>query len=257
MSLLTIRDLTISHNKQHILNNINLKLNTAEIIGIAGGSGSGKSTLLNSILHLLPQDFNIQGEIHWQDKNLYDLKTKQLTHIYGKEIAFISQNPQTFFCPVRTIKSQFIETISAHQKITADEIISQALDIFTKIGLNDGKNILNAYPFMLSGGMNQRINIALTMMLKPQLLIADEPTSALDVMSQAKVLQELLLMKQKLNTSILFVSHNLKVLAKIADKIIIMHQGKIIEQNPTEILLANPQEDYTKKLLQAVITLKK
>lgn len=110
---------------------------------------------------------------------------------------------------------------------------------------------------MLSGGMNQRINIALTMMLKPQLLIADEPTSALDVMSQAKVLQELLLMKQKLNTSILFVTHNLKVLAKIADKIIIMHQGKIIEQNPTEILLANPQEDYTKKLLQAVITLKK
>ena len=148
MSLLTIRDLTISHNKQHILNNINLKLNTAEIIGIAGGSGSGKSTLLNSILHPLPQD-----------ENLYDLKAKQLTHIYGKEIAFISQNPQTFFCPVRTIKSQFIETISAHQKITADEIISQALDIFTKIGLNDGKNILNAYPFMLSGGMNQRINI--------------------------------------------------------------------------------------------------
>ena len=255
MSLLTIRDLTISHNKQNILNNINLKLNTAEIIGIAGGSGSGKSTLLNSILHLLPQDFNIQGEIYWQDKNLYNLKAKQLTHIYGKEIAFISQNPQTFFCPVRTIKSQFIE--SAHQKITADEIISQALDIFTKIGLNDGKNILNAYPFMLSGGMNQRINIALTMMLKPQLLIADEPTSALDVMSQAKVLQELLLMKQKLNTSILFVSHNLKVLAKIADKIIIMHQGKIIEQNPTEILLANPQENYTKKLLQAIITLKK
>ena len=97
MSLLTIRDLTISHNKQHILNNINLKLNTAEIIGIAGGSGYGKSTLLNSILHPLPQDFNIQGEIYWQDENLYDLKAKQLTHIYGKEIAFISQNPQTFF----------------------------------------------------------------------------------------------------------------------------------------------------------------
>ena len=237
MSLLTIRDLTISHNKQNILNNINLKLNTAEIIGIAGGSGSGKSTLLNSILHLLPQDFNIQGEIYWQDKNLYDLKAKQLTHIYGKEIAlYFTKTRKHFFCPVRTIKSQFIETISAHQKITADEIIAQALDIFTKIGLNDGKNILNAYPFMLSGGMNQRINIALTMMLKPQLLIADEPTSALDVMSQAKVLQELLLMKQKLNTSILFVTHNLKVLAKIADKIIIMHQGKIIEQNPTEIL---------------------
>ena len=99
MSLLTIQDLTISHNKQNILKNINLKLNTAEIIGIAGGSGSGKSTLLNSILHLLPQDFNIQGEIHWQDKNLYDLKAKQLTHIYGKEIAFISTNPQNVFLP--------------------------------------------------------------------------------------------------------------------------------------------------------------
>ena len=174
-----------------------------------------------------------------------------------KKSPLFRKTHKRFFALVRTIKSQFIETISAHQKITADKIITQALDIFAKIGLNDGKNILNAYPFMLSGGMNQRINIALTMMLKPQLLIADEPTSALDVMSQAKVLQELLLMKQKLNTSILFVTHNLKVLAKIADKIIIMHQGKIIEQNPTEILLANPQEDYTKKLLQAVITLKK
>ena len=99
MSLLTIQDLTISHNKQNILKNINLKLNTAEIIGIAGGSGSGKSTLLNSILHLLPQDFNIQGEIHWQDKNLYDLKAKQLTHIYGKEIAFISTKSTKRFLP--------------------------------------------------------------------------------------------------------------------------------------------------------------
>lgn len=253
MALLDICNVNITYDKKNIVSDVSLSIDEGQILGIVGKSGCGKSTLLKAILNILPDNAALtSGNIFYKGQNLNDLSKKAWQEIRGRQISMIFQNAKTSFCPVQTIGQQLYETIAEHSAYTKKEIFAQAIDLFDKIRLQDGKKILNSYPFELSGGTNQRIAIAIAMLLKPKLLLADEPTSALDVVSQMQVIKEMMKLQQIFQTSIILVSHNINLVGRVADKIAIMQEGKIVEYNSTEQIMHNPQHQFTKELLQSI-----
>ena len=253
MALLDICNVNITYDKKNIVSDVSLSIDEGQILGIVGKSGCGKSTLLKAILNILPDNASLtSGEIFYKGQNLNDLSKKAWQEIRGRQISMIFQNAKTSFCPVQTIGQQLYETIAEHSAYTKKEIFAQAIDLFDKIRLQNGKKILNSYPFELSGGTNQRIAIAIAMLLKPKLLLADEPTSALDVVSQMQVIKEMMKLQQIFQTSIILVSHNINLVGRVADKIAIMQEGKIVEYNSTEQIMHNPQHQFTKELLQSI-----
>lgn len=253
MALLDICSVNITYDKKNIVSDVSLSIDEGQILGIVGKSGCGKSTLLKAILNILPDNASLtSGKIFYKGQNLNDLSKKAWQEIRGRQISMIFQNAKTSFCPVRTIGQQLYETIAEHSAYTKKEIFSQAIDLFNKIRLQEGEKILNSYPFELSGGTNQRIAIAIAMLLKPKLLLADEPTSALDVVSQMQVIKEMMKLQQIFQTSIILVSHNINLVSRVADKIAIMQEGKIVEYNFTEQIMHNPQHQFTKELLQSI-----
>lgn len=252
MSLLNIEKLTIKHQNNLILDNINLKLKSGEILGIAGQSGSGKSTLLKSILHLLPHNFEkINGDIYYRHQALSTLSEKELTLLRHKRFGFISQNANTALCPVVTIGKQLIKLLQVQYHTNTYTLQQEIIKLFAKLDFDDPHKIFNSYPFELSGGMNQRINIALNLLSQAEILLADEPTSALDIHTQDIILKELLNLAQNHSKSIILVSHNLNTLQKLADNIAILYQGKIIEYASCEHIFSSPQQAYTKQLISA------
>ena len=250
--ILNLKNLSVSYGDINILKDIDLSLKKGEILGIVGESGSGKSTLIKSIMGILDENASIDGEINFEGKDLASLSLKDYRKIKGKEISMIFQNPTEFFNPTRKISKQFIETIRSHNDISKQEIQKKSINTFKFLGLQDGKKIWNSYPFELSGGMNQRVAIALSIMLEPKILLADEPTSALDVTVQAQVVKELLKLRQKLNTSIILVTHNIGVASYMSDNIGVMYGGRIIEYGESEELINNPKHPYTKMLINSV-----
>jgi len=253
MALLDICNVNITYDKKNIVSDVSLSIDEGQILGIVGKSGCGKSTLLKAILNILPDNASLtSGKIFYKGQNLNDLSKKAWQEIRGRQISMIFQNAKTSFCPVQMIGQQLYETIAEHSAYTKKEIFAQAIDLFDKIRLQDGKKILNSYPFELSGGTNQRIAIAIAMLLKPKLLLADEPTSALDVVSQMQVIKEMMKLQQIFQTSIILVSHNINLVGRVADKIAIMQEGKIVEYNSTEQIMHNPQHQFTKELLQSI-----
>lgn len=253
MALLDICNVNITYDKKNIVSDVSLSIDEGQILGIVGKSGCGKSTLLKAILNILPDNASLtSGKIFYKGQNLNDLSKKAWQEIRGRQISMIFQNAKASFCPVQTIGQQLYETIAEHSAYTKKEIFAQAIDLFDKIRLQDGKKILNSYPFELSGGTNQRIAIAIAMLLKPKLLLADEPTSALDVVSQMQVIKEMMNLQQIFQTSIILVSHNINLVSRVADKIAIMQEGKIVEYNFTERIMHNPQHQFTKELLQSI-----
>lgn len=253
MALLDICNVNITYDKKNIVSDVSLSIDEGQILSIVGKSGCGKSTLLKAILNILPDNASLtSGKIFYKGQNLNDLSKKAWQEIRGRQISMIFQNAKTSFCPVQTIGQQLYETIAEHSAYTKKEIFAQAIDLFDKIRLQDGKKILNSYPFELSGGTNQRIAIAIAMLLKPKLLLADEPTSALDVVSQMQVIKEMMKLQQIFQTSIILVSHNINLVGRVADKIAIMQEGKIVEYNSTEQIMHNPQHQFTKELLQSI-----
>ena len=249
--ILNLKNLSVSYGDINILKDIDLSLKKGEILGIVGESGSGKSTLIKSIMGILDENASIDGEINFEGKDLASLSLKDYRKIKGKEISMIFQNPTEYFNPTRKISKQFIETIRSHN-ISKQEIQKKSINTFKFLGLQDGKKIWNSYPFELSGGMNQRVAIALSIMLEPKILLADEPTSALDVTVQAQVVKELLKLRQKLNTSIILVTHNIGVASYMSDNIGVMYGGRIIEYGESEELINNPKHPYTKMLINSV-----
>lgn len=230
--LLRIEHLHAFIGDKQILNDINLTLAPNEILGIVGKSGCGKSTLLKAILGLDdPKQYKITGHIYYNEVDLVQLSpdSEQMRQIRGKQIGMIWQNAQVSLCPVRTIGEQIVEAMKAHEDLTQEVIYQQASKLFAQIGFKQPQAILKAYPFELSGGMCQRVAIALAMLLKPQIILADEPTSALDVIVQAQVLAELTKLQAKLQNSIILVTHNLAVVKKLAHKIIVIDEGKIVK----------------------------
>lgn len=250
--ILNLKNLSVSYGDINILKDIDLSLKKGEILGIVGESGSGKSTLIKSIMGILDENTSIDGEINFEGKDLASLSLKDYRKIKGKEISMIFQNPTEYFNPTRKISKQFIETIRSHNDISKQEIQKKSINTFKFLGLQDGKKIWNSYPFELSGGMNQRVAIALSIMLEPKILLADEPTSALDVTVQAQVVKELLKLRQKLNTSIILVTHNIGVASYMSDNIGVMYGGRIIEYGESEELINNPKHPYTKMLINSV-----
>ena len=252
--MLEIKDLTIQYgDKLPVVENFSLSLKKGEIITIVGESGSGKSTVLSSILGLLPNGGKIiSGDIIYNGESMLNKSLNQWRELRGTEITMISQDSGGTLNPIRKIGKQFVEYIQTHSKMSAKEAEEKAKDMFSKVNLPDPEIIMKSYPHQLSGGMKQRVGIAMALTFHPKIILADEPTSALDVITQAQIVKEIMDLRKKFDTSIIMVTHNLGVAAYISDKIIVMQNGKIVDAGNKNEVIENPKSDYTKKLLAAV-----
>ena len=252
--MLEIKDLTIQYgDKDPVVENFSLSLKKGEIITIVGESGSGKSTVLSSILGLLPNGGKIiSGDIIYNGESMLNKSLNQWRELRGTEITMISQDSGGTLNPIRKIGKQFVEYIQTHSKMSAKEAEEKAEDMFSKVNLPDPEIIMKSYPHQLSGGMKQRVGIAMALTFCPKIILADEPTSALDVITQAQIVKEIMDLRKKFDTSIIMVTHNLGVAAYISDKIIVMQNGKIVDAGNKNEVIENPKSEYTKKLLEAV-----
>ena len=252
--MLEIKDLTIQYgDKAPVVENFSLSLKKGEIITIVGESGSGKSTVLSSILGLLPNGGKIiSGDIIYNGESMLSKSLNQWRELRGTEITMISQDSGGTLNPIRKIGKQFVEYIQTHSKMSAKEAEEKAKDMFSKVNLPDPEIIMRSYPHQLSGGMKQRVGIAMALTFHPKIILGDEPTSALDVITQAQIVKEIMDLRKKFDTSIIMVTHNLGVAAYISDKIIVMQNGKIVDAGNKNEVIENPKSDYTKKLLAAV-----
>ena len=251
--MLEINNLSISYNQKKVVKNITLSMKASEIVGIVGESGSGKSTLINSILGILGKGGQVTGgEILFQGESLLHLSPKEMGALRGSEISLISQYPEQSMDPVFPIGNQMIECMRYHRKITKGKAIETAVTLFGELGFQNPEKLLSLYPFELSGGMSQRVSIAMALSNHAKLLLADEPTSALDVTIQAQVVDLMMNMKEKYKMAVLIVSHNIGVIAKMADKIGVMYQGELVEFGNKDDILRRPVHDYTKMLLDAI-----
>ena len=252
--MLEIKDLTIQYgDKLPVVENFSLSLKKGEIITIVGESGSGKSTVLSSILGLLPNGGKIiSGDIIYNGESMLNKSLNQWRELRGTEITMISQDSGGTLNPIRKIGKQFVEYIQTHSKMSAKEAEEKAKDMFSKVNLEEPEIIMKSYPHQLSGGMKQRVGIAMALTFCPKIILADEPTSALDVITQAQIVKEIMGLRKKFDTSIIMVTHNLGVAAYISDKIIVMQNGKIVDAGNKNEVIENPKSEYTKKLLEAV-----
>ena len=252
-TILEIEKLNVSYHGTSILQDINMKVEKGEILGIVGESGSGKSTLLKAIIGLLGDNGRVEsGRVSFDQVDLLRISQKELRNIRGTQLGMVFQNPGMSFNPIRKIGSQFLEALKNHRKIDEAQAMKQILDMFAKLGLGDGKRILNSYPFELSGGMNQRVAIALAMIMNPQLLLADEPTSALDVTVQAQCVKEMMDLRDHFGTTIIIVTHNMGVVSHMADKVAVMYAGDLVEYGSKTDVLNHPEHPYTKALIASI-----
>lgn len=255
-ALLDVAHVEVSYNGRAVVHDVSFTMQPGEILGIVGESGSGKSTVIRAAMGLLGSGGAVtKGDIYYKGKNVLDAKKEALRKIRGPEMGMIFQNTGASLCPIRTIEDQLFESVQEHEKISRDEIRERALELFEKLRLADGERILKSYPFELSGGMNQRVGIMMAMILHPELLFADEPTSALDVTVQAQVVKEMMRVRELFGTGIAIVTHNIGVVEYMADKVAVMHQGRLVEYGTKEEVIRHPQHDYTKKLIGAVLRL--
>lgn len=252
-TILDIEKLNVSYHGTSILQNINMKVEKGEILGIVGESGSGKSTLLKAIIGLLGDNGRVEsGRVSFEEVDLLRISKKELRNIRGTQLGMVFQNPGMSFNPIRKIGTQFLEALKNHGKIDKTQATKQILDMFARLDLRDGKRILNSYPFELSGGMNQRIAIALAMIMNPQLLLADEPTSALDVTVQAQCVKEMMDLRDHFGTTIIIVTHNMGVVSYMADKVAVMYAGNMVEYGSKKDVLNHPKHPYTKALIASI-----
>lgn len=250
--LLQINDLSLAYGAKEILKAIRLTVCPGEVLGIVGNSGGGKSTLLKTITGLLPANAVIStGEIIWQGRSLLANGRLNNSGLLGSKISMIFQDPTASLYPAQTIGAQIGTLLQAQGRNDTGTNLQVAAQVLAQLDFTEPQAILNSYPFQLSGGMNQRVCIAMALLLKPALLLADEPTAGLDLLTQQKILQHLLRLKNA-GTTLIVVSHNISALAQIADTIAVLQQGEIIESGPAQILIAQPQHDYTRKLIQAI-----
>ena len=256
-SLLEIQNLTVAFQKgEHIdpvVHKASLSINRGEILALVGESGSGKTVTAMSILRLLPMPpaTYLSGQIWFQEKNTLALPEQELQHIRGNRISVIFQEPMMSLNPLHTIKKQLNETLFLHQGLTAGQATPLALEWLQRVGIHDPKSRLNAYPYQLSGGEQQRVMIAMALANKPDLLIADEPTTALDVTVQAQILALIKALQKDLGMAILFITHDLGIVHRISDRVAVMRQGKIVEQSETTALFQSPQHPYTRLLIDS------
>lgn len=235
-----------------LLEPIDFELNKGRVFGLVGESGSGKTITCNALIHMLDRRrMEVSGSIRLNGRELGSLSAEEMRRIRGKEIGVIMQNPMNAFTPVYTIGSQFIETLRTHTGLSKGQARERAIAALADMNLPEPTKLMKHYPFQLSGGMLQRVMIAISMCLRPALVIADEPTTALDVVNQLKVLQELDRLRTEYGTSILLISHDLGVISQMADEVAVMQKGRIVEQADIHQLFDHPQHAYTRMLLGA------
>lgn len=252
-ALLTYQSVEISFYGQAVVLDVSFSLHAGEILGIVGESGSGKSTLLKAAMGLLGSGGQVtRGRILFQGRNLPELPERELRTLCGRKIGMIFQDAGASFCPIRTIGAQIYESMAAHIRISRSQAREKALAMMEKLQLHNGSRIWGSYPFELSGGMNQRVGIAAAMLMEPPVLLADEPTSALDVAVQRQVMGELLHLRQMYHTAVILVTHDIGVVSAMADRILVLKNGRVMESGRTEQVLQQPQNPYTRELLAAV-----
>ena len=243
----------ISYKGKRVVHDVSFSVEKGEILGIVGESGSGKSTLIKAAMGLLGKDGLVtRGDIWYKGMDLPDLKPREMRKLCGPELGMIFQTAGSSFCPIRTVRAQLYEFMTEHKKIKADVFENQAEKLLEKFGFEDTKRVLDSYPFELSGGMKQRVGIAMSMTARPRLLLADEPTSALDVTIQAEVVREMKKLREQYETAIILVTHNMGVASYISDKIGVMCKGELVEFGKRDDVIFHPKHEYTKKLLAAV-----
>ena len=262
-TLLKIEDLKIEfHTEDRIVNavkGISFEIPKGKTIGLVGESGSGKSVTSLSVMRLLPEPpAKIpSGKILFQGENLLEKTEEQMRRIRGNKVSMIFQEPMTSLNPLFTIGDQVAEVLMLHKKMTKQEAIDKTVDLFDQVGIPDPKGRVNSYPHELSGGQRQRVMIAMAIACEPELLIADEPTTALDVTIQKQILELLANLQKKYGMSVLFITHDLGVIADIADEVVVMYRGDIVEQGDTASIFKNAQHPYTKGLLACRPSLEK
>ncbi len=235
-----------------LVQDIDFAIKPGEVLGLVGESGSGKTITCMSLLQLLDRKTtSVEGSIRLHGREINGLRAEDMRAIRGKEIGFIMQNPMNAFVPVHTIGDQFIETIRTHSALTKKQAMELAVDSMDAVNLPQPYELMRKYPFQMSGGMLQRVMIAISMCLRPSVVIADEPTTALDVTNQLQVLRQLDRLRSECGTSILLISHDLGVISELADEVAVIYKGRIVEKADVFQLFDHPQHEYTKKLLHA------
>lgn len=258
--LLSIKNLSVTfHTKgraTYALRNLNLTLDKGKKLGLVGESGSGKSVMSRSVLRLLAAPpARISGEIFLENEELLSKKEEEMRHIRGNRISMVFQEPMVSLNPLFTIQSQLAEVVRTHQKLPNEELHELLVQSLTEVGIAQPERCLRQYPHALSGGMRQRVMIAMALLCKPEILIADEPTTALDVTIQAQILDLLNEVNQKYGTSIILITHDLGVVAETADTVAVMYAGEIVELSDVRDIFRHPLHPYTQGLLQSIPSL--
>ncbi|MGN1014050.1 MAG: ABC transporter ATP-binding protein [Butyricicoccus sp.] len=256
MDLLNIQDITVKYenNPEPTMEHFCLNMKEGEIVSVVGESGSGKTTVIRAVLGLLPGGGKVtEGDILFEGRTLLNQTKEQWRELRGSKISMIFQDSGSMINPVRRIGSQYVEYIRTHEKgISKKDAFAKGVDMLERMRLPNGENIMKSYPFQLSGGMRQRVGIAMAMTFQPKLLLADEPTSALDVTTQAQIVRQIMELREKYNTSVLLVTHNIGVAAYMADQMIVMQNGRVVDAGTRDQVLYHPTNEYTRNLLAAV-----
>jgi len=256
--LLEVKDLRINfHTEEGIvpaINGVSMHINKGETLGLVGESGSGKSVTSLSVMRLIPIPPGqiVGGKILFQGENLLERSESEMQKIRGNKISMIFQEPMTSLNPLLTCGEQIAESVQLHQGVRKKEALEKAIELLKLVGVPSPEHRINEYPHQLSGGLRQRVMIAMGLSCNPRLLIADEPTTALDVTIQAQILELLRNLKQELQMSILLITHDLGVVAEMADRVAVMYAGKIVEEGDVVSLFRNPLHPYTEGLLKSV-----
>ncbi|NRP72164.1 Oligopeptide transport ATP-binding protein OppD [Ensifer psoraleae] len=250
--LLEVKNVCASLGGADVLRNVNFSVAAGERLGIVGESGCGKTVMGLSILGLASSAFHLRGEIVFEGRNLLDLPAKAMRHVRGREISMIFQEPMVTLDPVFTIGEQICETLRTHFKLARKEAREQAIDALAQVGIPAPAERVDDYPHQLSGGMRQRAMIAIALACKPKLIIADEPTTALDVTVQAQITNLLVELSEKHGTALLFITHDLGVVAETCDRLITMYAGQVVENAGIDDFLARPLHPYSSGLLRSL-----
>ncbi|MBT2829895.1 ABC transporter ATP-binding protein [Staphylococcus coagulans] len=252
-TVMHVEDLTLidGNTNDVLVHHCNFTLHRGEVIAIIGESGSGKSVTCKALLGINDRNIRMSGQVTFQDQNLHQASEQELRKIRGRRIAMIMQQGGTAFNPTFTVGTQMKMMLQQHRKMSEKEQTATLKHYFDMLGLRDFNRILKSYPHQLSGGMLQRLMIILALALKPDMIIADEPTTALDAITQYEVIEELREIKEKIGCAMLFVSHDLAVVKSIADTVLVMRHGDVVESGPAEQIFNQPQHEYTQFLIAA------
>ena len=256
--VLQVADLSVRFDTQdgtvHAVNGVSFELHEGEFLGIVGESGSGKSVSMMSLLQLIPMPPGeiVSGSVRFNDQDLLKMDPRNLREVRGGEIGFVFQDPMTSLNPVLSIGKQIVESLQLHTELSKREANERARELLELVGLPDAGQRLQSFPHQLSGGMRQRVMIAMALACSPKVIIADEPTTALDVTIQAQIIELVRDLRSQLGTSLVWITHDLGVIAGLADRVLVMYGGRIVEEALVADLYANPSHPYTRGLLDSV-----